>query len=162
MDDPVSMLDWGMFQMNKFGEESLNDNIEEIIESTLNISKNKIHVGNGVNYNWESNLIIFGFIIGIDFHSKDKSNTFDVKNIKTIGKEIIGLINLYRDGFFMYFEHIGFKTKNNSIDVEKELPNLIQTHIKINFIDKNKKKRRILIENRFNTDRIFFSEEFLK
>ena len=162
MDDPVSMLDWGMFQMEKFGEDCLNDNIVEIVASDLSISKNKIHVGNGVNYNWDSNLINFWFILSIDFHSKDKLNTFDVESIKSVGKKIIDRINTYREYFFNYFEHVGFKTKNNTTDVEKEIPNLIQTHIKINFIDKNKKKRRILVENRFNTDRIFFSEEPLK
>jgi len=135
MDEPLSMLEWGMYRMNK--------SLDEIYGDKYNIDHDLTNI---VRYDWDNNRIIINCIVGLYGRFEEKKQAQAAcKNIvrkyrSTFGVNAdtgkpVGFGTLYN----LYFSHQGFKSpsmpKNINKDLNKIVEIRVQAYIKKDYLE---------------------------
>lgn len=112
MTDRMSMLDWGLYKVEKAVEEILSD-----------INDKKITIFVRTDYIWDEDRIKVNLSKYQEEVSKSECR-YSINTVKLILKD--------EESLFQYFEHSGFEqNKNRPKNIKKELYSKVQVNVKL-------------------------------
>lgn len=147
MDEPMSMLEWGMYKTEKLFKGCSAKGVDEkeiMKESYTN-----------VNYNWDNDRLD----ININFYLENKLNKAKAKDIckKTLES--------YREEWLKYilpsqFNHTGFTRTSKPKNFDDEIMNRVYYTISIRTSKTNKApfEAKAICEGFYNSDKVMYSE----
>lgn len=110
INEPVSMLDWGIYETQRIWSSGyLKKNLFKIIKDSLGLENEEKDISSllDVYYDRDSNLIVFEQAFSV----YDQNNSFKPEKIKTTCEKIIKKIKNF-NVFFLNFSHAGEERKN--------------------------------------------------
>jgi len=161
INEPISMLDWGIYQTQRWGSGYFKKHTLTIIKDSLGLKNEEKDILSklDVYYERDSNLIVFEQTSSV----YDANNSFKPERIKTICEKIIKEVKGCKIYLLGNFFHAGDERKiptESDIEFEKELLNLFKIKISVSFLNTNNFEFDVIrAESMLNGDKIIMFSE---